>query len=42
MIANESFMESRETKLKCSREIAAGMELIHSKDIIHFDLKPGI
>ena len=27
--------------LKAAREIALGMQLIHSKDIIHFDLKPG-
>jgi serine/threonine protein kinase len=27
--------------MKLALEIATGMELIHAKDIIHFDLKPG-
>ena len=35
-------LESEEGLLKCSLETARGMEIIHSKDIIHFDLKPGM
>jgi serine/threonine protein kinase len=41
MILNQDFMENDESKLKCCIEIARGMELVHSKEIIHFDLKPG-
>ena len=36
-----NFIKTREERLKCSLEVAMGMALIHSKDIIHFDLKPG-
>ena len=41
MIENEDFLGSPETKFKCCLDIAKGMELIHSKKVIHFDLKPG-
>ena len=41
-LENKSFFKEHQSRrLKASLEIALGMEIIHSKDIVHFDLKPG-
>ena len=36
------FFHDTERQIKAAREIAMGMQIIHSKNVIHFDLKPGM
>ena len=38
---NSEFFLDESKKLKAAKEIAMGMQIVHSKNIIHFDLKPG-
>ena len=38
---SKQFFTSKDIKMKAMMDIAEGMRLVHSKDIIHFDLKPG-
>jgi serine/threonine protein kinase len=37
----QDFFSKDSVKAKAAQEIALGMQIVHSKDIIHFDLKPG-
>ena len=41
VLNRSDFMTNDSIKLKAAKEIALGMQIVHSKDIIHFDLKPG-
>ena len=40
-LQSKHFFSSSRIKLKAMMDVAKGMDLVHSKDIIHFDLKPG-
>ena len=41
LIDSNVFFSDPAAKMKATIEIAKGMSIVHSKNIIHFDLKPG-
>ncbi len=42
LLASPKFCEPADVKIKLASDIAEGMNILHSHDIIHFDLKPGM